>query len=328
MAVVKNLAFISSNRLKKISALEDFKHSDISSIPFPLDIIHYLLPLKLKFLSESYAIIDSGKIYGIITLETSDCNRKKLKISQFFLDKNLTEYGKLLIEYVVDKFLSKGAESFYTTVNEDDDKILKLFCDTCKFRIMAEEYTFKLKKSDFLYEKESSYEFIRFSKNSESAKIANLYNGLINSHQLPSFEENEKFFKGSIFVGIKNKVAFRYVLECNKSKKIFGYFVITTQNNKDFVLEAVLAPSYEIYFADILKFAKSEISKRNTGWVLHINIKSYFMNYNSLLDVVKSYNFKCSKKSKILVKDLYKTIKADNSTYEKSIIFNDITPVY
>ena len=52
------------------------------------------------------------------------------------------------------------------------------------------------------------------------------------------------------------------------------------------------------------------------------------MNYNILLDVIKSYDFKYTKKSKILIKDLYKTAKADNHAYDKRIIFNDITPAY
>ena len=328
MAIVKNLAFISSDRLKKLPALNGFEYNSSSFTPFPLDVIHYLLPLKLKFLKESYAVIDNGRIYGLITLEADECNRKKLKISQLFLEENSIEYGELLINYVVNKFLAKGAESFYVVVDEIDERMLKLFCDVCKFRNVAEEYLFKLKKSDFLYDKETTFEFIRFSKNSESSKILNLYNGLINSHQLPSFEANEKHFKNNIFVGIKNKVSFRYVLECNKSKKIFGYFVISTKNNKDFILEAALAPSYEVYFADILKFAKSEISKRNTGWVLHLKIKSCFINYNALLEVIKNYDFKCTKKSKILVKDLFKAVKADNPIYDERIIFNDITPAY
>lgn len=328
MAIVKNLAFIPSERLKKLTESSDFEYNLSSLTPYPLDIIHYMLPLKLKFLKETYAVIDNGRIYGLITLETDDCNRKKLKISQLFLEENSIEYGELLINYVVNKFLAKGAQSFCVVVDEADDKLLKLFNDVCKFRTIADEYSFKLKKTNFPYTKEQSFDFIRFSKNSESTKIAQFYNGLINSHQMPAFEINEKYFKDSIFVGIKNNVCFKYVLECEKSKKLFGYFTISTKNNKDFVLEAALAPTYEIYLSDILKFAKYEISKRNSAWVLHVKIKSCFMNYNILLDVIKSYDFKYTKKSKILIKDLYKTAKADNHAYDKRIIFNDITPAY
>ncbi len=134
MAIVKNLAFISSDRLKKLPALNGFEYNSSSFTPFPLDVIHYLLPLKLKFLKESYAVIDNGRIYGLITLEADECNRKKLKISQLFLEENSIEYGELLINYVVNKFLAKGAESFYVVVDEIDERMLKLFCDVCKFR--------------------------------------------------------------------------------------------------------------------------------------------------------------------------------------------------
>ena len=59
-----------------------------------------------------------------------------------------------------------------------------------------------------------------------------------------------------------------------------------------------------------------------------MKIKSCFINYNALLEVIKNYDFKCTKKSKILVKDLFKAVKADNPIYDKRIIFNDITPAY
>jgi len=68
------------------------------------------------------------------------CNRKKLKISQLFLEENSIEYGELLINYVVNKFLAKGAQSFCVVVDEADDKLLKLFNDVCKFRTIADEY--------------------------------------------------------------------------------------------------------------------------------------------------------------------------------------------
>ena len=47
-----------------------------------------------------------------------------------------------------------------------------------------------------------------------------------------------------------------------------------------------------------------------------------------LLEILENYDFKCYKKSKILVKSLYKTVKADNTISGKQIIFNDITPAF
>lgn len=326
MATVQNLAFISKERLKDLISFVNFEYNNSGFPPFPLDIIHYLLPLRLKFLKESYVAADDNKVYGLISLEKDDSNPKRLKISQLFLRENSIEYAELLINYVVNKFLAKGAESFFVVVDEADDKMLKLLSDVCKFRILADEYLFKIKKSDFPYEKEHGYNFIKFSKNYETAKIADLYNGLINSHQQPAFQINEKFFNDSIFVGIKNKISFKYVLVNPENKSLFGYFVISTRNGSDFILDVVLAPSYEVYLADILKFVKSEISKRNPSWTLYIKIKSYFINHKILLDVMKNYDFEPFKKSKILVKDLYKEIKTDNPLYNKQIVFN--APAY
>ena len=328
MAIIKNLVFCSKDRLKNLTSFVNPEYNVSGFVPFPLDVMHYLLPFKLKFLKESYVALDNGKTYGLITLEKDDANRNRLKISQLFLEENSIEYGELLINYVVNKSLAQGAESFYVVVDETDDKMLKLLTKICKFRILGDEKLFKIKKSDFAYQKNTSFEFIRFSKNSESAKIAELCNSLISSHQLPSFEISNEYFKDSIFTGLKNKMVFKYVLENTTNKKIFGYFAISTRNNKDFTLDAILAPTFEIYLTDILKFVKCEISKRSLEWTLYVRIKSYFTNHDVLLDVLQNYDFKCYKKSKILVKSLYRTVKADNILSGKQIIFNDITPAY
>lgn len=282
----------------------------------------------MKFLKESYVAIDEDKTYGLITLEKDDNNKNRLKISSLFLEENSTEYGELLINYVVNKFLAKGAESFSVVVDEADDKMLKLLSDVCKFRILADEYLFKIKKSDFQYQKDTSFEFIRFSKNAESTRIAELANSLISSYLLPSFEMEEGAFKDNVFVGLKSKVVFKYVLENTQNKKIFGYFTISSSNNKDFILDVALANAHEVYLADILKFVKLEISKRSSGWTLYVRVRSYFTNHKVLLEVLQNYDFKCYKKSKILVKSIFKTVKSENSITGKQIIFNDITPAF
>lgn len=326
MATVKNLAFVPKEKLKDLTSFDDVEHPSFVFTPFPFNIIHCMLPLKLKFLKETYAASDNGKIYGLITLEKHDLGPKKLKISQLFLKENSVKYGELLVNYVVNKYLAQGAESFFAVLDEMDDKMLKLLTEVCKFRILGDEYLFRIKKSDFSYEKNSSYDFIRFAKAQEAPAIADLYNGLINSHQYPSFAVSEKCFKDNIFVGIKNRVLFRYVLENTETGKIFGYFSISTANNSDYILNAAILQSYEAYLADILKFARHEISKRSPSWALYVKIKNCFSNYRALLDVMKSYDFTPCKKSKILTRDLYRTIKADNPLYDKQIIFN--APAY
>ena len=122
MATIQNLAFMSKERLKDLISVVNFEYNNSGFPPFPLDIIHYLLPLKLKFLKETYVAADENKVYGLISLEKDDSNPKRLKISQLFLRENSVEYAELLINYVVNKFLAKGAESFFVVVDEADEK--------------------------------------------------------------------------------------------------------------------------------------------------------------------------------------------------------------
>ncbi len=325
MATIKNLAFIPKDKLRALAS--NSKINDcLRDFPAPLDTFHGILPLRFKFLNEFYAAVDDNKIYALISIEKDNNRTNSLNISKIYIDEAVLKYGELLINYVVSKFLSQGAESFFTVVDETDDKMLKLFSDVCKFRIQAAEYLYKIKKSDFPYQKDTSYEFIRFSKNYETSKIANLYNGQLKSHQLPVFGVADSCLKDPLFVGIYNNIAFRYVLENTAKNIIFGYFTISTKNNTDFLLDVVLLNSYEAFLADILKFTKSEISKRNTSWTLYLRLRDCFVNCKAMLDVMKNYDFTHYRKSKILVKDMFKTAKAGNSIYNKQIIFD--APAY
>lgn len=325
MAIIKNLAFFPKDVLKKLNFIE-FEAISSSTTPFPFDIIHYLLPFKLKFLKESYVVTDNGKVYGLITIEKDDARKSRLKITQLFLEENSINYGELLINYVVNKFLAQGAQSFYISVSEEDTKLVTLFLDVCKFRKAGEEYYYKVKKSDFDFAREDNFSFIRFLKPQETKQISNLYNSMLASHLVPVYEKSEANFKENLFVGISNKVSFKYVLENTQTEKLFGYFTISTRNNKDFVLDVVFALGHEIYLTDVLKFARREISKRNDAWTLYVRINTCFSNHKELLNVMYSYGVEPAKKSKVLVKDMYKTLPADKTV--KQIIFNDVTPAY
>lgn len=328
MAIIKNLAFVSKSKLKNLIPYLDFGPENSYRGPFLLDVIHSLLPLKFKFLKESYVIMEDGEILGLISVKKDDSAPKRIKITEFSLKENCSKQGETLVNQIVDSFFKKGAESFLVSIDEDNSKILKLFQDGAKFRFSGDEFLFTLKKSDFTYYRDFNYPFIRFSKNAEAEKIAELCNGIINSSKLPTFEMDPNSFKDNIFVGVRGCVNFKYVLENTSNGKLFGYFSISTPNNKDYTLEAVLRPSYEIYLADILKFVKHEISKRTTGWVLNVKIRSCFSNYNALIDAMIGCDFYYDKKLKILTKDLFKTAYAENQLSNKQMIFNDITPAF
>ncbi len=326
MATIKNLAFIPKNKIKAMVLHSKIDAGYLDGFSSPLDIVHSMLPFKFKFMKETYLTTDENRIYALLSLEKDDSNAKRLNITQLLVDQTCIKYAELLIKHILKQFLTQGAESFVAIVNETENEKLKLLSDSCKFRIQANEYMFKIKKSDFPYHKDSSYEFIRFSKNYEVSKIAKLYNSLLKSHQMPVFKISEECLRDAIFVGIRNNIVFKYILENTSNNKIFGYFTISTNNNSDFFLDTVLLDSYEAFLVDILKFTKSEISKRSTNWTLYLRVRDCFINCDAILDIMKNYDFLWFSKSKIMVKDLFKTAKVDNSIYNKQIIFD--APAY
>ena len=63
----------------------------------PFGIISSILPLKFKFLHESYILLDGKEILGLITIEPSIGNPYKINITRLVFQNNLYDAGKQLI---------------------------------------------------------------------------------------------------------------------------------------------------------------------------------------------------------------------------------------
>lgn len=325
MAVVKSLAFFSKSKLKNLRSFVNSEFSNQGFTPFPFDMLHYFLPFGLKFLRESYVALYDNNITGLITLEKDEGNRKRLKITQLFLEEDSAECGELLINYVVARFLAQGADSFYVAVDENNDLMLKLLSDVCKFRLVARENIYAIKKNDIREKPDCDFDYVNMLMPQDIGEVVSLYNGCLNSHQKQAFLRQKSRFRGNFVSGIKGVKSFQFVLRNNLSR-IFGYFRITSPNNSDFILECVILPSYEGYLSDILEFSFSEISKRSRDWTLYIKLKSCFSNFEKLNQTLELNGYLCQKRNNILTKDLYRPAKAEKPSYAKQIIFSDITP--
>ena len=89
----------------------------ISRIMFnPLIPLHHLIPLKFKFLPESYVLKDKKEIKGLITIAPSKSPLKRLEIQRLFFDENCYEDAEELIQFAVviaiiiiaGRFIQKG----------------------------------------------------------------------------------------------------------------------------------------------------------------------------------------------------------------------------
>ena len=151
----------------------------------PFSIMHSVLPLKYRFLSESYILLDEKEILALITVEPTVGNPYKMNIKRLVFQNNLYEAGKQLIDFVISRFSAKGATSFSVSVDECHDELLKLFIDGCGFRQCASETLWKIE--NFEKPKEKIVGFRPFD-NSAAKDVCKLYNGELETIYKPALE--------------------------------------------------------------------------------------------------------------------------------------------
>lgn len=328
MTQIKNTLFYSSYKLQNVfkdSGL-DFKKSDF--LFFTLSFFNYFLPLRAKFLAESYIVFEKEKIQGLISVEKDERSRKRLKITKVFLEENALDSGKLLVQYIISRYCAMGAISYQVVVEDSRQDMLSLFVDGCGFRKNAQEFIYKVEKDTLKFDTSSISDGFKFFKNIKSVDVARLYNSNINSYQRHSFSKTKEQFEPYFAAGVCDCAVFSYVLEDEQKGKIYGYFNITTYNNQDYMLDFVIDSAFEVYFEDALCFVSDCLSKRVKNWNLYVKVKSFFANYKFFKEYCESNKYKLVKSSSILTKDYLKEIKENSLLNNAKIVFNDITPAF
>lgn len=328
MTQIKNIIFCSRSKLKNALKCAGFEFTKSDFGPYLIDFIHHLLPLRMKFLSESFVALEGGKVQGLITLEKDNKSRKRLKITRLFLEQNSCDTGKLLVDYVVSRYSAMGAFSYQVVVEDKREDMLCLFIDGCGFRNNAAEYMYKIQSCDIDCNENAHPEGFKFYKNSAATEASRLYNSNINSYQRHNFARTAEQFSPEFAQGMKDKISYSYLLEDEQKGRVYGYFSVYTFNNCDFVLDFVLDRGFEIYFSDALSFIAHILSKRTKNWNLFVKVKSYFSNYESFKTHLETNNYPLVKSSCILTKDFLKEARQGGLLNSAKIIFNDITPAY
>ena len=319
MAVIKSLAFCNKNKLKNLKSFVD-SELDLSVFhPFPVDCLHHFLPFGYKFLNESFVVIENKKITGLLTIKKT--SEKKVKITRLLLEENSIEQGKLLINYVVTTFLSKGAESFYIIVNKENYPVLNMLTSGCNFRDTSKELIYKIEKDEFKTNKdEFNFEHIRKMKLNDINNVVKLINSNIFTYQKTTFHKTKSEIKNSFLKNSEKFVLF------NKDKDgIIGYFSILKINEESFLLDFVLEGAYEGFLSDIIRFVKTILIKNGKFKTLYIRLNSYYSNFRELNEIL-DMEYRNSYESRILVRD-FLVAKKQDYTYER-MIFNDITPAF
>lgn len=286
-----------------------FTKSEVNFIKCILCFINYILPLRLKFASESYVAFYDNEEESLITLEKDSNSYTRFKITKLFLEENSANIARELANYVITKYRAQGANSFYIAADEKQFDLLNIFKNELNFRECGWEYLYKITNISPNYVK-----FLKPVKQEAIKDICKFYNENINSFNRPMFHRSEYQFTN----GCK-KFYF------DKDGEILGYFEVTTKNNLDYYINFVIDFAYNVYFMDAIKYIYSKLKNKNKKCNVFIKVKDYFMNSKDINLILKENNIELVSKSKILAKDYYKLIKDKSIFKSAKIIFNDPT---
>ncbi len=275
----------------------------------PLGLLNAMLPLKMKFKSESFILIDQNEILGLITTARTPGNPYKINITRLIFKENLYDVGKQLIEFVIHKFGGKGATSFMVTIDECHDELFNLFINGCGFRQCASETLWKIDK---LIPKKSDFSW-RYAQNSDAKNIAELYNAEVINIYKPSLTRHEKEFQEPFFSGLNDYYKNRYVIEENK--KILGYFSITTSDNLNYILDITTNSGYNFDYSEIVNVMLCEIARKKRAFYPLIKQKKYIKDTERFELFLKEKNCHPIQTQQILVKDFYKPVKQESANW-------------
>lgn len=324
MARIRKPRYFDKYKLKKMVSFlgtDAIDHYTRVFMSFPFNVLHNHLPLKFKFMPESYVLVERDDIIGMITVSPTAGNPYKLFITRLFLEQNYFNAGKQLVEYVVAKYGAWGASNFVVQIDESHEELLNLFINGCGFRQCSSEQLWKVNTANFSKEENL---FIRPFKNSDALAVAMLFNDSVVTHFRHSISRTKDEYLEPFFYGLNNFSKFKYVIEDDNLKTVKAYFSITTSDNQNYILDLTTSPWYECSYEDIFHFAMSQISKRQKDFHLFVRLKKFVVKAETFEKYLVDKGFSCIQNKLILTKDFYKIIK-ETEKNERVVLFNEIS---
>ncbi len=275
--------------------------------------INGLVPLKYKFMPETYILSNNDEILGLITIVPTRGNPYKINITKLIFQQNYYEAGKQLVEFIIARYGAKGAISFCANVDQTHDELLNLFLNGCGFRQCSYENLWDL--SNFVPQHAQKASF-RYCQNSDASEVANLYNSELNTLYKPSMERIKLEYKEPLFAGLVNFYKNRYVLEDPLKHRIISYLSITTTDRQNFTIDLSVNEGYQISYDEIINFALSEISRRKTNYNAYLKHRQYTKTADNLEKYLHERNLNCIQTKCVLVKDFYRPIRQHSNVLE------------
>ncbi len=234
--------------------------------------LHHLLPLRFKFLPESFVLKDGKDIKGLITVAPTRCRYKKMEIQKLFFEENSLSDATDLVQFVVSKYKAMGSPSIMVKVDDYLPDLLTMLVSKCGFSQISYEKLWRI--NSFPTEDFDKREFRSF-KNSDSKVVANLYNDALLPHFRPLLGREVREFKESLFKGLSYYNEYKYVIEDKKTKAVIGCISIQTTDNENYVIDVIQTGWVNLDINSIINYATYQIKKRRKRFGLFVRSKRY-----------------------------------------------------
>lgn len=325
MAKIKKISYKDILNIKKLISVVcndnvmSYRRLFFLSVPMTF-LQNFAYNVHLRKFPETYVVFDNSDILkGLISVKSQTGNAYKWQIKRLFLDKNSHEEGKQLIEYVIAKLGARGVDTFYVCLDDNQTELINLFIKGCGFRLCSSESLWSISNLNFVKKFDESV-FAPF-KTSDSLEVATLFNDSLNTLYKYSLSKEKEEFHDRFLQGLNSEMDFKYTLTDKDTKKIISFIEIKTTDNLNYFLDIILNPiSLELY-PMILSFAVKKIIKRNKSFKLYIKNRKY-MQYGEYLDnFYKDNRFELLQNNAILVRDFFKTVKNETSSFSSAAVF-------
>mgnify|MGYP002626844141 CR=1 FL=1 len=283
---------------------------------------NFLYNVHLRKAPETYVISDNNNnLKGVISVKAQNGNPYKWQIKRLFLDKSAHEEGKQLVEYIIAKFGAKGVDTFYVCFDDTQTELTELFVKGCGFRMCSSEGLWHVSNINFIKENIDEKMFKPF-KNSDAAKVADLFNETLITHYKYSLQKRKEEFYDKFIQGFNSELDFEYIIEYNSGNGIKAFLEIKTTDNKNYFIDTIVAPQFFEFYPEILSFAIKQIIKRNKTFHLYIKNRKYFQTGDIAEDFFCQNRFELLQNNVVLVRDFFKQIKQENKSFNKAVIFS------
>lgn len=310
MTIIRRLNCFDASKIKKM--ISYLGTDDKFTVPTEA-FLQALLPLKYRFLTESYVLLENNEILGLITIVPTRGNPYKINITKLIFKQNMYDVGKQLVEFVIARYRAIGASSFVVTIDLSHNELLDLFMKGCGFRQCSYENLWKL--DNFIPKTNSTAPF-RYCQNSDANQVMHLYNAELNNLYKSSMKRCKEEFKEPFFAGFTNFYKNRYVLEERVKNRIIAYMSITTYDNYNFIIDISLNDAYDISYDEVLNFAITKIKERKSKFCAFLKHRQYSSTADILEEYLHERNLNCVQTQCVLVKDFYKPEKQSDNVLQ------------